>query len=144
MVLYFEDFQPGAKIESQGLTVTEAHVVAFAGLTGDFNPLHLDEEYARRTIFGGRIAHGLLTLSLALGLFAPNIYGSTIALLEASARFLKPVKIGDTIRVVTEVLDKKPTEKYEGGVVHLRHEVRNQRGEVVAVAETKILVSRRR
>ncbi len=143
MALYFEDFQPGAKLESPGVTVTEAHVVAFAGLTGDFNPLHLDEERARRTIFGGRIAHGLLTLSLAAGLLAPNIYGSAIALLEASARFLRPVRIGDTIRAIAEVLDKRPSEKYAGGVVRLRHEVRNQRGEVVAVAETKILVAKR-
>lgn len=143
MVLYFEDFQPGAKLESPGVTITEAHVVFFAGLTGDFNPLHLDEEHARRTIFGGRIAHGLLTLSLAVGLFAPNVYGSAIALLEAFARFLRPVRVGDTIRVLTEVLDKKPSEKYAGGVVHLRHEVKNQKGDVVAVAETKILVAKR-
>jgi len=141
MGLTFEEFRPGMKVRSHSVTVTEAHVAAFAWLTGDWNPLHMDAEYAGSTIFGGRIAHGMLTASLALGLFAPYLYGTAIALLEVGARFLKPVRIGDTIYVETEVLDRKPSEKYRGGgVVRLRHEVRNQNNEVVAVVETKALV----
>lgn len=138
----FDDFRVGMRIESQGLTVTEAHIIQFAGLTGDFNPIHVDEEFARGTVFGGRVAHGLLTLSLAVGLFAPLVAGTTIALLEASARFLKPVRAGDTIHVTSEVIDKRQSDKYDGGVVAFRHEVRNQRGDVVATAETKLLISR--
>ena len=141
MGLTFEEFRPGMKVRSHSVTVTETHVAAFAWLTGDWNPLHMDAEYAGSTIFGGRIAHGMLTASLALGLFAPYLYGTAIALLEVGARFLKPVRIGDTIYVETEVLDRKPSEKYRGGgVVRLRHEVRNQNNEVVAVVETKALV----
>ncbi|MGC9118405.1 MAG: MaoC/PaaZ C-terminal domain-containing protein [Thermoproteus sp.] len=143
MGLAFEDFEVGARFRSHGVTVTEAHVSAFAWLTGDWNPLHVDGEFAKSTIFGERIAHGMLTASLALGLFAQYLYGTVIALLEASARFLKPVKIGDTIYVETEVVDKRPSEKYRGGVVHLRHEVKNQRGETAAVVETKVLVAGR-
>jgi acyl dehydratase len=130
------------RLRSQGLTVTEAHIIQFAGLTGDYNPLHVDEVFARDTIFEGRVAHGLLTLSLAVGLFAPLVAGTTIALLEVSARFLKPVRIGDTIYVESEVVDKKPSEKYNGGIITFRHEVKNQRGEVVAVIDTKLLLAR--
>ncbi|CCC80769.1 MaoC family dehydratase [Thermoproteus tenax] len=144
MGLTYDEFQPGARIVSHGVTVTESHIVQFAGLTGDHNPLHLDEAYAKGTIFGGRIAHGLLTLSLAVGLIAHYLYGTTIALLEAGGRFLKPVKIGDTIRVEAEVVDKRPSEKYDGGIVHLRLDVKNDRGDTVAVAEIKALVSRKR
>lgn len=138
----YDDFQVGMRLRSQGLTVTEAHIIQFAGLTGDYNPLHVDEVFARDTIFEGRVAHGLLTLSLAVGLFAPLVAGTTIALLEVSARFLKPVRIGDTICVESEVVDKKPSEKYNGGIITFRHEVKNQRGEVVAVIDTKLLLAR--
>jgi acyl dehydratase len=138
----YDDFQVGMRLRSQGLTVTEAHIIQFAGLTGDYNPLHVDEVFARDTIFEGRVAHGLLTLSLAVGLFAPLVAGTTIALLEVSARFLKPVRIGDTIYVESEVVDKKPSEKYNGGIITFRHEVKNQRGEVVAVIDTKLLLAR--
>lgn len=128
----FDDFQVGMKMKSQGLTVTETHIMQFAGLTGDYNPLHVDDLFARETIFEGRVAHGLLIQALAVGLFAPLVAGTTIALLEVHSRFLKPVKIGDTIYVESEVVDKKPSEKYNGGVITFKHEVKNQRDETVA------------
>ncbi|KUO79148.1 MAG: MaoC family dehydratase N-terminal domain-containing protein [Vulcanisaeta sp.] len=138
----YDEFQVGMRLRSQGLTITEAHVVQFAGLTGDYNPLHVDEVFAKNTIFEGRVAHGLLTLSLATGLFAPLVAGTTIALLEVNVKFLKPVKIGDTIYVDTEVVDKKPSNKYNGGVITFRLEVKNQRDEVVAVIDQKLLIAR--
>lgn len=138
----YDDFQVGMKLKSQGLTVTESHITQFAGLTGDYNPLHVDEVFAKDSIFGGRVAHGLLTLSLAVGLFASLVAGTAIALLEVDSKFLKPVRIGDTIYVEIEVVDKKPSDKYNGGVVTFRHEVRNQKGEVVAVIDTKLLIAR--
>ena len=138
----FDDFQVGMKMKSQGLTVTETHIIQFAGLTGDYNPLHVDDVFARETIFEGRVAHGLLVQALAVGLFAPLVAGTTIALLEVNSRFLKPVRIGDTIYVESEVVDKRPSEKYNGGVITFKHEVKNQRGETVAIIETKLLVAR--
>ncbi|GAB6944478.1 MaoC family dehydratase [Vulcanisaeta sp. JCM 14467] len=138
----FDDFQVGMKMKSQGLTITETHIIQFAGLTGDYNPLHVDDVFARETIFEGRVAHGLLVQALAVGLFAPLVAGTTIALLEVNSRFLKPVRIGDTIYVESEVVDKKPSEKYNGGVITFRHEVKNQRGEIVATIETKLLIAR--
>ena len=138
----FDDFQVGMKMKSQGLTITETHIIQFAGLTGDYNPLHVDDVFARETIFEGRIAHGLLVQALAVGLFAQLIAGTTIALLEVNSRFLKPVRIGDTIYVESEVVDKKPSEKYNGGVITFKHEVKNQRGETVATIETKLLIAR--
>ncbi|WP_243677951.1 MaoC/PaaZ C-terminal domain-containing protein [Vulcanisaeta distributa] len=139
----FDDFQVGMKMRSQGLTVTETHIIQFAGLTGDYNPLHVDDVFAKETIFEGRVAHGLLVQALAVGLFAPLVAGTTIALLEVNSKFLKPVKIGDTIYVESEVVDKKPSNKYNGGVITFKHEVKNQRGgETVATIETKLLIAR--
>ena len=129
-------------MKSQGLTVTETHVIQFAGLTGDYNPLHVDELFARESIFEGRVAHGLLVQSLAVGLFAQLVAGTTIALLEVNSKFLKPVRIGDTIYVESEVTDKKPSNKYNGGVITFKHEVKNQNGETVATIETKLMVAR--
>ncbi|WP_069807152.1 MaoC family dehydratase [Vulcanisaeta thermophila] len=140
--LTYDDFQVGMKIRSQGITVTEAHIVQFAQLTGDYNPLHVDEEFARQTIFEGRVAHGLLTLSLATGLLAPLLAGTTIALLEVNAQFQKPVKIGDTIHVESEVIEKKESRKYNGGTVTFKQEVKNQRGETVATITIKVLIAR--
>jgi len=138
----FDDFQVGMKIKSQGLTITETHIIQFAELTGDYNPLHINEIFAKDTIFEGRVAHGLLTLSIAFGLFVPLVAGTTIALLEVSSKFLKPVKIGDTIYVITEVVDKRPSNKYNGGVITFKHEVKNQNEETVAIIETKLLLAR--
>ena len=140
----FDDLEVGMRLRSPGITVTEAHVVAFAGLSGDFNPLHLDETFARKSIFGSRVAHGLLTLALSSGFISMLVAGTALALLEVNARFVKPVRIGDTIYVEGVVVDKRPVEKYDGGVVVVRSEVKNQDGDVVAIVESKLLVSRAR
>jgi acyl dehydratase len=109
--LYFEDVEVGLRFETLSRTVTEADLVAFAGVSGDFNPLHTDAVYAAGTIYGERIAHGALVLSLATGLRQRTglFDGTLMGLLEIrSWRFLAPVLVGDTIRVVNEVTELRP------------------------------------
>src|SRR2546423_11697717 len=106
--LYFEDVAVGQEWESQGRTLTEADVVNFAGLSGDFNPIHTDHEFARTTPFRRPIAHGLLVFSVSsgLGLFAPPMR-TLVVLGVREWHFREPVFAGDTIRVSTRVLDKE-------------------------------------
>ncbi|MDR7519979.1 MAG: MaoC/PaaZ C-terminal domain-containing protein [Armatimonadota bacterium] len=136
----YEDLVEGEVVESQAITVTEAHVVHFAGLTGDFHPVHMDDGYAKQTPFGGRIAHGALVLSLAVALAGMACPLESIAFLGVSWRFVKPVAIGDTIRVRSTLLKKRLTSRGDRGIVHHRLEVLNQLGEVVQEGETHIMV----
>ncbi len=132
--LYWEDWEIGAEFVSPARTVTEADIVAFAGISGDYNPLHTDEEYCRQTQFGTRIAHGPLVYAIAAGLlFQLHLYDDTlIAFLGFdSLKFTKPVKPGDTIHARIKVLEKRETSNPERGVMKRRLEVLNQRGEVV-------------
>jgi len=142
--MFFEDFQPGMRFETAGKTITEADIVNFAGVSGDWNRIHLDEEFAKRTPFGKRIAHGLLTLSITSGLT------TRLRLTEDSLvafygierlRFTKPVFIGDTIRAVVEVEGKE--DKGEYGIVAFKISTLNQRDEVVMVATFKTAVKKR-
>lgn len=129
---YFEDFAIGDRFTAPSRTLTDAHFLFFAGLTGDNHPIHYDEEYAKATPFGRRLAHGLLLASLtALGAtsLAAQVEESMIAFLEQSARFLLPVTIGDTIAPELEVVDLIP--KRERGIVRFRCRLRNQRAAVV-------------
>ena len=142
--LYYEDFEPGMTFETPGRTVTEADIVNFAGVSGDFYSLHTDEEYAAKTMFGGRIAHGLLVISIVTGLwFRLGVFEGTLLALYGidRLRFIKPVRPGDTIRARITVVEKR--EKEKGGLVTLRNEVYNQRGELVAVFDAKVLVAYR-
>src|SRR5439155_2033560 len=109
--LLFDELEVGRLFRSGGRTVTEADVVAFAGLSGDFNALHVDEEYARGTPFRGRIAHGLLVQSIASGLaFQTGVFEGTIAALkEMVLRFQSPVRPGDTVHLELRVSEKDPT-----------------------------------
>jgi 3-hydroxybutyryl-CoA dehydratase len=103
---YFEDFQVGETFQIPAKTITDAHFVFFAGMTGDHHPIHYDDEYAKTTRFGKRVAHGLLLTALtAVGAstLSSVLEGSMVALVEQSARFLKPVLIGDTITPELEV-----------------------------------------
>ncbi len=132
--MYFEDFQIGQQIVTAGRTITEADIMAFAGLSGDFNQLHTDAEFAKNTPFGQRIAHGLLVTAIASGLAAQTgiLEGTTIAFREISEwKFSKPVFIGDTVHVVLEVVGLKPARRLGGGVVDIKVDVRNQRDETV-------------
>jgi Acyl dehydratase len=146
MPLYFEDFQVGQRFTTPARTVTEADIVHFAGISGDYNPIHTDAEFARSTPFGTRIAHGLLVLSMLTGLRqrSGHFEGTIIAWLEIkNYRFLKPVFIGDTIQGETEILEKRETSRPDRGVLVQRVRVVNQRGEVVQEGEFVTMVKRR-
>jgi acyl dehydratase len=143
---YFEDIQVGDEYVSPGRTITEADIVAFAGLSGDYNVLHTDAEYMKTSIFGERIAHGLLGLSISSGLGSRAIVRpfATIAFLGLRWRFKGPIKIGDTIKVRMRVSDKKETSKPDRGIVTLQRSVLNQRGEVVQEGDTELMIERRK
>ena len=131
---YFEEFSAGQQIVTAGRTITEADIVAFAGISGDFNQLHTEAEFAKTTPFGKRIAHGLLITSIASGLAAQTgiLEGTTIAFREIKEwKFAKPVFIGDTIHVVLEVINTKPMRRLGGGAVDIKVDVRNQNDESV-------------
>ncbi|MGB9592868.1 MAG: MaoC/PaaZ C-terminal domain-containing protein [Anaerolineae bacterium] len=142
--MWFEDFATGQEWTTSGRTVTEADIVAFAGLSGDFNPLHVDAEYARGTPFGERIAHGLLGLAMATGLAsrASFMEGSVEAFLSLEWKFRAPVRIGDTIHAVLRVAGTRPMGD-SGGLVMLDVSVVNQRGETAQRGQWTILVKRR-
>ncbi len=140
----FEEIEVGEEYESPGRTVTETDIVIFAGLSGDYNVLHTDAEFMKQSIFGERIAHGLLGLAIQSGLLtrAAQPY-ATLAFVGLRWKFKGPIKIGDTIRLRAKVLGKKETDKPDRGIVTLARTVVNQRGEVVQEGETDLLVERR-
>jgi acyl dehydratase len=140
---YFEEIQVGEEYESPGRTVTESDIVLFAGLSGDYNILHTDAEFMKTSIFGERIAHGLLGLSIQAGLLSRAMLPyATIAFGGLRWKFKAPIKIGDTIRVRARVASKKET-KPDRGVVVLARTVVNQRDEVVQEGDTELIVERR-
>ena len=141
----FEEFMIDEEIVSGARTVTEADVVNFACLSGDFQPDHIDKEYARNRPLGERMAHGLLVLSMATGLLNQTgaFEGTSIAILELTARFVKAVKFGDTIRAVQKIVGKKETSKPDRGVLSTRITVLNQDDEEILEADLVILQYRR-
>jgi len=139
---YGDDFDVGDVYTTPAITVTETHVVNWAGLTLDFYPLHVDKEYAAKTEFGERLAHGPLIFALAVGLVSIAGFAgdSAVAWLGVdNLKMLAPVKMGDTITVVVEVTDKKTTSRPERGVQTWRYTVKNQRGESVMVFDYKMM-----
>jgi acyl dehydratase len=141
---YFEEIEMGEAYESPGRTVTESDIVLFAGLSGDYNVLHTDAEFMKTSIFGERIAHGLLGLAIQAGLLtrAMRPY-ATIAFAGLRWKFKGPIKIGDTIHVRATVIAKKESTKPDRGLITLSRQVLNQRGEVVQEGETDLTVARR-
>lgn len=132
---YGDDFKLGDIYTTPRITVTETHVVNWAGLTGDFYPLHMDKVYAESTQFGERLAHGPMIFALAVGLVAQAGFGgdAVVAWLGANnMRMLAPVKIGDTITVRVEVKEQKVTRDPKKGVQTWLYTVLNQRSETVA------------
>jgi acyl dehydratase len=142
---YFEEFEVGQEIISPGRTVTEADVVAFAALTGDYNPLHTDAEFARSSLFGQRVAHGLLGLSMALGLVSRLgfVDGTALAFRGLEWRFSRPILFGDTIHVQARVVETKPVPRLGGGLVVLEAALINQRSEVTQKGTWQLLVKSR-
>lgn len=134
MSLGWEDFPAGREIKTPAVTVTETHLVQFAGLTGDMYPVHTDAEWAAKSPFGQRIAHGPLTFALAVGqMYQSQAYGDAIiAFLGAdNVRATAPVFIGDTVHVVATVTSARPSKDPSRGIVSLKYDVRNQRDESV-------------
>lgn len=144
--LLFDELETGQVFGSGARTVTEADVVGFAGLSGDYNPLHTDEEFARATPFRGRIAHGLLVQSIASGLAnQTKIFEGTIAALqEMVIRFRAPVFPGDTVHMELTVSEKEPEPNARRGWVRFDAAVKNQRDEVVIDGEWLTLMLRKR
>lgn len=141
----FDEFVIDEEIVSGARTVTEADVVNFACLSGDFHPEHMNEEYARKGPLGERIAHGLLVLSMATGLLNQTgaFEGTSITILEVTARFVKAVKFGDTIRAIQKIVGKKETSKPDRGVLTSRITVLNQNDEMILEADLVALLYRR-
>ncbi len=143
---YFEDFHPGQVFLSQGRTITETDVVTFAGWSWDTNPVHTDAESARHGRFGERIAHGLLGLSVAMGLTSRlGVFEAcSIALLGIEDwQFRRPLLIGDTVRCRVEILATRLTTKGDAGILQRRLTLLNQREEVVQAGDIGLMVSLR-
>jgi acyl dehydratase len=142
--LTYDQFKLGASYHSQGRTITEADVVSFAGLSGDFNPLHTDAEFGKQTPFGERIAHGALVVSMATGManWTGIFEGTTIALMEQVIRYKGVVLFGDTVHLELEVQEKKPTSKSDRGIVYFAARMINQRDEVVVDGVWTLMMKR--
>jgi 3-hydroxybutyryl-CoA dehydratase len=144
MTTYLEDLAEGLKIETERRVVTAADIDAFVELSGDRNPLHTDDDYARAAGFAGRIAHGLLVLSVESGLSSEADEWAIGTYLEESRRFVEPVLPGDEISSVSEVTGlRRSASKPDRGIVTLHVETRNQRGEVVLEGTDVIMVGAR-
>lgn len=143
---YFEDFAVGDVVLTRGRTVDVGDITAFAGLTGDHYPIHIDEELGKAGQFGGRIAHGPLTFSLAVGLVGlTNFYGDAIVALLGidGLRAKKPVLPGDTIRVHAEATAVTTSDSKRFGALEMTYTVLNQRDETVMQFVQKMLAKRR-
>lgn len=142
--MFFEEFKPGQRVLTAGRTVSEADIVSFAGLSGDFNQIHTDAHFAQNTPFGQRIAHGLLVTAIASGLTVQTgiIEGTVIAFREITDwKFVKPVFIGDTVHVEAEVMETKALRRLGGGMVTINLDVKNQTEEVVMKGTWVFLVA---
>ena len=132
--LYFEEFEVGTKVITTGRTVTESDIVTFAGLSGDYNQIHIDAEFSKTDGFGARVAHGLLVLSIASGLVVQTgvMEGTIIAFREINNwKFSKPVFIGDTVHVELETTETKALPRLGGGAIVIELNVKNQNAETV-------------
>lgn len=143
--MHYEDFKKGQQLRSPGRTITESDVVTFAGLSGDYNQLHTDREFAAKSPFGRRIAHGLLGPAVASGLAARLglSEGTALALTKMAWKFTAPVYLGDTIQAVFTVVNKKLVSQAEGGFVKLDVELFNQEHELIQQGSWTLLVRTR-
>jgi acyl dehydratase len=141
--LYFEQFEVGMTFITAGRTVTEADVVSFAGLSGDYTSIHTDAEYAQTTVFGQRVAHGLLGLSIISGLAVRSgfVEGTVLAFREIKSwKFSRPVFLGDTIHAEIMVESTKALPRLGGGALDLEVKVKNQNDEIVMKGAFNFLV----
>ena len=141
--LYFEDFSVGQSITTLGRTLSEDAIFSFAGLTGDYNQIHTDAVFASKTQFGQRIAHGLLGLSIAVGLIMRTglLEGTVLAFREINDwKFIKPFFIGDTISAELTVTETKALPRIGGGALIASVAIRNQSGEVCQRGSLNLLM----
>lgn len=141
--LYFEEFEVGVKMRTRGRTIGESDLIQFAGLTGDYNPMHTDAQYAEGSFMGKRVAHGLLTLSYAVGqAYQLGILERTVlAFRELEMKFSVPVFIGDTIHAELTVVEKTEAKRLGGGVVKIELRVFNQENKVVQKGVLTLLMA---
>jgi acyl dehydratase len=143
--LFYEDYTIGAHMVTRGRTITETDIVNFAGLTGDYNPMHTDAEYMKTHMMGQRIAHGMLALSYAVGQAYQLGFmeGTILAFRGLEMKFSLPVFIGDTLHVELTVREKKDAARLGGGLVTLDVKIVNQHGKTVQSGEWTVLVASR-
>lgn len=143
--LYFEEFEIGATMRTRGRTITEADLVQFAALTGDYNPMHTDAEYSQDGFMGARVAHGMLTLSYAIGqAYQLGILERTVLGFRGlEMKFSSPVFIGDTIHAEIKVSDTKPAKRLGGGVVTLELRIVKQDGAIAQRGSMTLLMMSR-
>lgn len=144
--MYFDEFQPGQQIHTAGRTVTEADIVHFAGLSGDFTSIHTDAVYAAKSPAGQRVAHGLLVTSIVSGLAAQTgvLEGTVLYFREINEwKFVKPVLIGDTVQALMEVKETKDMRRLGGGLVSIEFNVKNQNDETVMKGTWTVLMAAR-
>ena len=141
---WYEDVEPGVRFATGGIVVTESHVMGFAGLTGDFFDLHVDEEFARSLGFPGRVAHGILGLAIVDGLKnRAETRFRAVASLGWNWKFTRPILIGDRIHAEIEVQSKRETRRADRGILVLAFKVKNQKDEVVQEGTNDLMVLRR-
>lgn len=140
---YFEEFEVGATMRTRGRTITESDIINFAGVTGDYNPMHTSEPYAKTTQFGQRIAHGMLAMSFAVGqAYQLGFLEQTIlAFRELDMKFSLPVFIGDTLHIELEVKETKPMARLGGGNVTMGVKIVNQHGKTVQKGNWTMLMA---
>ena len=143
--LYLEEFEVGKEYFSPARTVTEADVTNFAGLSGDFNPLHTDEEFAKQNLFGTRIAHGALGFIISTGLSNQmGIYeGTTIAFMECTVKYPAPLKIGDTVHAVIVPTETRHSSKPGKGILKQNLKLVNQDGVTVMESDQVLMMKSR-
>ena len=143
--LTFEDHKIGASYETLGRTVSEADICAFVNLCGFNEPLFMDMEYvAKESVFSGRVTPGAFTFSISEGLIMQTglIHGTGMSYLGSEIRIVAPVLAGDTLRVTVTITDKRETSKPDRGIVTYKHEIKNQRGELVLEATVRRMIKR--
>ena len=139
---WYDEVKVGERFGA-AVTVTETHLVLAAGMFGDFNPLHVDEEFAKKSRFGTRILHGPFSAALVSSPVGMHFAGTAIAYLEHACRFTAPVRPGDTLTTEWTVVEKLDKPKHKGGICVLRGIAKNQDGETAVEADGKILISSR-
>lgn len=136
---WFDELTVGGTF-SRSVTITDTHLVMSAGLLGDFNPLHVDEEFARKSRFGGRILHGMMTSAIMGGPVGMHFHGTAVAYLEHNARFLAPVRPGDTLAIEWTIDALIPKPRHGAGIVEMTGSATNQDGVVTTQVTGKIMV----